>query len=307
MKIAIINDVHLTDKIPRCRKDNYLQAILNKLEVVLKNNDIVICLGDLFDTASVTTEVVYAFISLLMKYPDKQFYTIYGNHDLYKYSLESLNRTSLGLLFKLDLVKHLDTLIIGDYKFKEITFVKSNPIVPIVDNRTILLGHYFYECSLCPHYSITKEQIINSKAKYVFLGHDHQPYQNMLLGETILVRQGSVCRNTSNSYNYGRNPIYTQIEILNDKSSTHSYFKINFNINLEAQDSDLVLVDKDLDLNIESESISTIDIKSIIDNLSINTKESVWDLPRAINSINKSPEVINHIESVHIDLNLKFS
>ena len=47
-KIGIINDVHLSERSARCRKDNFLETALNKLEYVAQNNDYIICTGDLF-------------------------------------------------------------------------------------------------------------------------------------------------------------------------------------------------------------------------------------------------------------------
>ena len=48
MKIAIVGDTHITEYI-REREDNYLNAVLLKLEYIATHNDKVIILGDLFE------------------------------------------------------------------------------------------------------------------------------------------------------------------------------------------------------------------------------------------------------------------
>lgn len=288
--VAIIGDVHLKLSNPRCRKDNYLNALLEKLEYIIQNNDVVICLGDLFDKASVEEQCKNLFLQLLFTY-NKPFYTIWGNHDLFKYNIDSLEETSLGICIVKNAVKHLDSLKINNkYIFKEIPFVKKNPILPDADQNTILLGHFFYESEITPTYSIFKTQIENNNAKYIILGHDHTPYPVEYINNTILIRPGSTCRNTSNNYNY-RIPEYTQINF-NDKNEiqykllpiivakkSEDIFNTNLNIKLKNKSS------------IINEKVITLDFSKQIEKPDL-TKTLI-----DIGAQNKHLECINNIHS----------
>ncbi len=213
-KVAVVGDIHLRLENPRCRIDNYLDSLLNKIENILQNCDIFICLGDLFDKPSVGDECLNKFLSLLAKY-DKPFYTIWGNHDLYKYSIEKLDKTSLGICLLEGRVKHLDEIKVHNTKFKEIPFVKKFPKIPENDKDTILLGHCFYESEVDFDYSIKEIDLINVSSRFIYLGHEHSPFPKTSVYNTSIIRQGSLCRNSINSYNY-RIPVYSIVECNKD-------------------------------------------------------------------------------------------
>lgn len=293
-KIAVIGDVHITGKNPRCRKDIYLDSILTKLDQILSSNDIVLCLGDLFDSASVEEEAVSRFLKLVIKH-NKPFYTIFGNHDLYKYSTQLLEKTSLGLTMLKGVVKHLGSegLTIGSYTFQEIPFRAKNPIVPEVDPNTILLGHFFFENNLCPDYSITREQLEKCNAKFMLLGHDHEPHAPLTFGSTELLRQGSICRNTAFIYQFNRVPTYIQFSI--DKDFL-SYKVISLDVDLDVFIENLKPV---LDKNVLLESMD----------LSIDFDVSFQSLKmsEALESVGADNEIQMYIKQAHENLNIIFN
>lgn len=62
-RIAVVIDPHLVERNPRCRKDNFFEAALGKLEYLAQNNDYVVIAGDLFHIHSNSTwffNVVYS-------------------------------------------------------------------------------------------------------------------------------------------------------------------------------------------------------------------------------------------------------
>jgi DNA repair exonuclease SbcCD nuclease subunit len=218
-KVAVVGDQHIRGATPRVRKDDYFEAILAKIESILKENDIFIGLGDLFDKPEIASRSMYQFISLLAQYQalGKRFYTIPGNHDVYRYNVAELSRTSLGLLYLSGVGRQLNEIQIHNTKFKNIPFDRQVVIPKPEDQETILLGHYFYEYNLDPMYSLTHDHIVNSKAKAVILGHDHQPYKDKKCGDTWLLRPGSLCRNTAHDYQLERVPQYVQFTISADQ------------------------------------------------------------------------------------------
>lgn len=202
MKVAIIGDIHFMDNSPRCRKDDYNQSLLNKISFLFKEHDIIICLGDLFDKASTSDAVLNTLFLFLYDFElrGKRFYTIYGNHDLYKYNVSLVNKTSLGLLdlfyrkqFGRSVI--LDELSIGGFTFKQLPFSMDKPSLASYKSSDILLGHYFYQVKFDSRGSYMESDII-TEAKYLFLGHDHTIYGEMDVNGTKILRPGSLCRTT---------------------------------------------------------------------------------------------------------------
>lgn len=218
-KVAIVGDQHLRETNPRCRKDDYVTAILNKIEYILMENDIFIGLGDLFDKPDIGAEALNRFLNLIFKYKrlGKYFYTIYGNHDIYKYNTNLTVKTSLGICLIENAIKILDKIAVHNIFFEQIPFVKQNPVLPDVGKNTFLLGHFFYESFFDPNFSLTTDMLNASKAIATFLGHDHEPHNPVKFNETVLLRPGSLCRNTADKYNFGRIPNYYQITVSPDK------------------------------------------------------------------------------------------
>ena len=92
-KIGIIIDPHVTDR-HRCRQDDFLNTVLEKLDYVANNNDYVLICGDLFHASHNPTYIFYRMYQLFNKHKGK-FHAIPGNHDLDGDSLESFNELSL--------------------------------------------------------------------------------------------------------------------------------------------------------------------------------------------------------------------
>lgn len=288
-KVAVVGDQHITGKFPRARNDDYLTSILYKLEQILQANDIVIGLGDMFDSPSIEEEALNRFFSLLLKYPDKPFYTIYGNHDLYKYSLTSIKRTSLGIALLKGFVEHLESIQIHNRIFQEIPFVPSLPVIPDANQQTILLGHYHFEFKFAKKFSLYREQIEASNAYAVILGHDHEPYSEMQLGNTALIRPGSLARNTANGYNFGRIPQYVQFDITPETIS-YQYVSLLCQANvLDAKEE------------IKKEISSTIDLESVLNSFNVSSIE-VMTLDSALYYIETPQRVVDNIVLVQNSL-----
>ena len=97
-KVAIICDPHIMERNPRCRKDNYLEAVIKKLDFVAKHSDKVIVAGDLFHIYSNSTFLFNKVYSLFSKHLNK-FIVIPGNHDIFHNNYAFLDKTSVGSLY----------------------------------------------------------------------------------------------------------------------------------------------------------------------------------------------------------------
>jgi DNA repair exonuclease SbcCD nuclease subunit len=207
MTIAICGDIHIRDTNPRARIDNYFEACMDKIDTVMSENDYMVCLGDFFDRPSMSVEYINKIVSRLSQYRNR-ILTIIGNHDTY-YRTLNLDKTTLGLLDKLDIVKIMkDSFKLEDFTFDVASIV---PLLKLPEQKAdILLGHFFLDNSLSPKESLTINDLKNYG--YVFLGHDHCPYSIVQSGKTKIYRNGSLTRVDAQSYNLSREYIiYTQL------------------------------------------------------------------------------------------------
>lgn len=96
-KIVTFTDIHLADKGPITRLDDYRESILNKLAqirdfCIKEKVDLALCAGDIFHikTASKNTHYLVSKTVALFKSFPCPIYTIYGNHDIRQDNLNTL-------------------------------------------------------------------------------------------------------------------------------------------------------------------------------------------------------------------------
>ena len=211
MKIAIVGDPHISTGF-RARVDEYLRTVLRKIEQIAEENDKVIFLGDLFDASSMSTYVFNTVYKLFKEYPNK-LHTILGNHDMFHRNLSSLNRTTIGSLQLTDVLAiHTKEFELGGLTFVPVLTDTPADDIPYDDGTAILLGHKYFEMLVCPEESLEEEDIRRLNYKWVFLGHDHVPYEPKTIGNSVLYRPGSLTRTTTDLYNKDRAIRYYQID-----------------------------------------------------------------------------------------------
>ncbi len=211
-KIGICIDPHITDR-HRCRKDNFLETVINKLDYIAANNDYVIICGDLFHTHSNNNFIFYNVYKLFNKYKGK-FYAIPGNHDLLHNNIEVLEKTTIGSLALTKVLNlEFDKFQIAGVNFQVSHVMKDLDKIPIdTENKSVLIGHNYLEMELAPKESLTRDEIRNLNYKLVFLGHDHAPYEEEFVGNSILIRMGSLTRIDTQKYNKDRKIYYYQLD-----------------------------------------------------------------------------------------------
>jgi DNA repair exonuclease SbcCD nuclease subunit len=109
LRLLFLTDTHIRGTTPKNRKDNLPETLENKLKEIgeiIENYDIDYVLhgGDLFDRPDISVSVVGNFASILnnIKVP---IYIVCGNHDIYGHNPDTINRTMLGLLNTLNVVR----------------------------------------------------------------------------------------------------------------------------------------------------------------------------------------------------------
>jgi DNA repair exonuclease SbcCD nuclease subunit len=214
----LISDLHLTDKTPVSRMDDYIEAQKRKLEFLKKlskenNNCLILCAGDVFDYWKATPWLC----SFAYKYLPEPFICIPGQHDLPGHSLDEYPKSALGLMDsvgKVCVINDWRKPIIGNNLFivgvpygkldefdpKEITFPKRK--------RKILLLHTLIWLDKRPTWSkgdYTANEILGRYAEYfdlILTGDNHQRFISLKNKTTILINPGSVMRITADQANF---------------------------------------------------------------------------------------------------------
>lgn len=211
-KVGIIIDPHITDR-HRCRGDNFLETVLAKIDFVASHNDYVIICGDLFHTNTNSHLIFNKVYKLFMKHKGK-FIAIPGNHDLLHNNISMLEKTTLGSLaltgalnlqfksFKIDNVEFQVSLVMKD--------LKSIPVDET--NSKVLIGHNYLEPVGTEKEWFTRKELKELNYKLVFLGHDHEPHETEYIGNSTLIRMGSLTRIDTQTYNKERGIFYYQLD-----------------------------------------------------------------------------------------------
>jgi len=113
-KIVTFTDIHLADKNPASRIDDYTESILNKLEqakdiCVERDIDLALCGGDIFHIKTPTKNSHYLVsktIDIFKSFPCP-VYSIYGNHDLRQDNINTLPRQPFYTLLRSGAINYL--------------------------------------------------------------------------------------------------------------------------------------------------------------------------------------------------------
>ena len=230
MKDLVIGDLHFgikTNSIAWLTKQ--IAFMEKQVMPLIHNHDRVIFLGDVFDIRySINTQVGYEvknmFRKILDSNPEVKFYIIAGNHDYYSPMIEFEHYNAYEL-------------ILGEEFLKYHTNLHIAALLPILDNRTLMLPWYFtenderYEATMkeyqgkfdliychteCQHWSPEKIKLKGNAM--VYAGHIHYPYVDK---DNKLFNLGAACAFTFNDVNSSRY-IYT----IDDGIITEAYENI---------------------------------------------------------------------------------
>lgn len=225
-KIAFISDVHVDSKMPDSRVDDIITTLKDKLVDILnkciaENVKYVFFEGDVVNRVQCPFEPITMLADILLRFKQEgmRCFSILGNHDIVRNSLENLDKSPIQILFKLGVLEHinLDTrVIINDTVLLTAVDYTEYPIKADKSfNSNILLAHMFYGKSgflSDEKHNLTDTNILDLGYDLVVLGHDHEDYNDVIVGSTKIVRHGSVLRGTSHNYNFTRKPNFVVID-----------------------------------------------------------------------------------------------
>jgi predicted phosphodiesterase len=206
MKLAFIGDVHLDDKNPRMRMDDYCVSIIKKLDYVLtwcRDNQVdkIILLGDLFHKSNVGGKARNLCVKLMKKHyahpGAPQIYATIGNHDTGN-DVHNIKSTTLWTLVQIGYVT------ICDYDPESRVAFKHHHVH--IDEELEKTGLNHDEALIWSvHATITPTQRtypvyfgnmpISGPSKLVICGHVHATYSSKRPDNRILINPGNIGRN----------------------------------------------------------------------------------------------------------------
>ena len=260
--IVFAGDLHLAEKNPISRLDDYPTTMLHKLETILNIPAYAYFFaGDFFHTPNISKEYLVRVIETLKKHEDKDIYTIIGNHDVPFGKSDNISNSPLGILFATGLVKRLTTEVIDGWVIMGCDYDQVAP-TPNPDDKSILVAHKFYM-----EYD-EKEMITDDEAddfNYVFLGHDHTRHDK----ERNIYRVGSVSRMTGSKENTERD----SFSVLRFDTKTEEFEPKEFPL------SESVFNKVYLDIRREMKKESTTNMNKIFESVANESLEHVLELP----------------------------
>lgn len=197
-KIALIitSDWHLRDTIPPCRTDDFIEtqwqkvAFISKLQQ--KHDCPVIHAGDLFDNWKPSPHLLTKTIENI----PKNFYTIYGNHDLPQHSLDMADKCGVRTVEAAGALTILSKTHWGD----------SPDCSLLIRDRKILVWHVLAYQGIPPYPgapNTAARRLIRQFPDYdlIITGHNHKSFIETYNGR-VLLNPGCITRQESDESSY---------------------------------------------------------------------------------------------------------
>ena len=202
----------MVEKNPRARKDKYLKTVIDKLDYIASHNNYVVIAGDLLHIPCNSTLLFYLLYVLFSKHRGK-FHGIIGNHDVIGRNTNNLSKTTVGALNTTRAYTlHREEFTLGGVTFVPAEITTNVDNIPVdTNNSKVLIAHKFYEQKFNPDESLFYSDINRLNYNLVILGHDHKPYEDIFVGNSTVIRMGSLTRIDTQSYNKDRNICYYRI------------------------------------------------------------------------------------------------
>ena len=226
LKIIACADLHITNKCPKSRNDNYYSEVLRKFSEILKHSyqKTLIVAGDFFDKHNVSNEVIRDVVDILRGHLGRVL-VVPGQHDL-RYHSKGLKNTPLGILEATKFIEILSS--------KEIKIVNGVSYIgsgwgesPDKDeNCEIMVTHQMVTLDgpLFPGHEdyTTAAQLLN---KYpgidiIISGDNHKPHVYVNDNNQLQINCGSMMRKSKDQMDF-KPRIY---EIDTDKLSVEPIF-----------------------------------------------------------------------------------
>ena len=246
-KIAFATDIHLryTAPISRLDDDSYHINIINKIKYIIdfanSNCDMIIFGGDLFDKPDIPYSLLINLIKELKK-SKKPIYSIVGNHDIYGYNNDSVNKSAIGILFENNLIKKLDEIVINNIRIKGIHCFSDLILDDIKEDLiNIAVVHKPISIHNIPNTIKLSDVEKNNLYNIVLCGDIHTPFEH-ISHNAIWLNPGSLSRTSIIDKDRDVKFLYISIDnkLIEYKEIIVPYkkdvFSVNYDINNDSKD-----------------------------------------------------------------------
>lgn len=216
----MLGDLHITNRSPARRKDNYFETILGKLKQAFdiftqEKCFYVIQVGDFFDSPTVANRVIAEVNKLLLTYPQRLF-SLAGQHDLSGHNLGTLPNSPLAILESANALQILGESIVHTKKdqsdpvyFYGASFGEDVPPVEDPNAFNILVTHRMIgNRPLFPGQELENPRAFlkaNPGYNLVLCGDYHYSFYDEYQGRKIL-NPGCIVRKNLNDVREGLQP-----------------------------------------------------------------------------------------------------
>lgn len=239
-----VGDIHLADRTPKFRKDNYKETGLNELKLIRdvateRKADAVFCTGDIFHDKAATRNshsLVKDAIQIFSSFPCP-VYSIIGNHDIAYNRLETIAKQPLGVLFESGALKRLDRVTIKCVDIVGVHFSEDNtnetlycqkvegrPLIAVCHALATPEGGDFYGEQIFSYAQLAES---GNPDVYIF-GHFHHDQGIQTFNGKQFINLGAIARGALNKDNIDRQVKVGLIEY--GKNKTFKCSEINLNV-----------------------------------------------------------------------------
>lgn len=293
-KALTFTDIHLADKNPSSRIDDYMGSILDKLEqardiCIERKIDVALCGGDIFHIKTPTKNSHYLVsktIEVFKSFPCP-VYSIYGNHDLRQDNITTLAKQPFYTLVKSGALKYLHDELLCDGAVRifgmdycsfpnEEEFSKENKGEKI----QICVAHVNASSTFSDLFGekVYRYQDLETTSPDVFVfGHYHPDQGIEIRNGKHFINVGSLSRGSLKKDELSRIPQLGYIEISDDFKITTS--KIPLNVLQADKIFDLELKNKEEKENEEIEKFIT----EMKDKITVTKTDDVGEKIRSLN------------------------
>lgn len=197
----LTGDWHLREDTPICRLDDFWETQWEKVRFVKnlqqKYSCPVIHSGDLFNHWKPSPML----LSETIKHIPKDFWTVYGNHDLPQHNLELSYKSGVNTLVEAGVIHALEATHWGQYP-GELSYILSVQ----TSNRSILVWHVMTYTGKEPWPGCTDipaKKLLKKYPEYdlIVTGHNHKQFTAELDGR-LLINPGSITRQDADQIDF---------------------------------------------------------------------------------------------------------
>ena len=230
LKIFFATDIHLRAIKPISRKDDdFLSNIIQKIDQLREMSsaaDMVILGGDIFDRPDASHGVVVKAINAFSKFKIP-VHTIIGNHDVYGYQGQSMDKTAMGVLLESGVIKKFDSMFINNVAIYGLhAYDKTIWKVPESQSTKVLVAHKMLTNQPFPGESchLIRDVANDTNADVILSGDIHYPHSVEVNGK-LFINPGSLSR--LSIADRDRQPQVAEISISDNGEVTHGLHQIS--------------------------------------------------------------------------------